>query len=338
MTTSKKKLFHFCSMQSELILNNLLNPPVLFFFLGLIAVFIKSDLEIPQPLPKLFSLYLLLSIGFKGGYELQHSGLDSNILLTLGFAVVMSVIVPFYTFFILKPKVGIHNAGAISATYGSVSAVTFITAITFLNDVQVDFGGHMVAALALMESPAIVVGVLLINLYSKNTSGTKRKGSLKDVLKEAFTNGSVVLIVGALIIGTVSSEKGAQALEPFTDDIFKGVLTIFLLDMGLLAANRIKGFKQAGGFLIAFSIIIPLINAAITMPLAVYLGIGLGDALLLTVLVASASYIAVPAAMRLAVPEANPGMYVPMSLAITFPFNIIIGIPLYYYILQWLAQ
>ncbi len=327
-------------MHSELILNNLLNPPVLFFFLGLVAVFIKSDLDIPQPLPKLFSLYLLLSIGFKGGVELQHSGFTGDVILTLGFAVLMSIVVPFYTFFILRPKVGVHNAGAISATFGSVSAVTFITAITFLNDVHVDYGGHMVAALALMESPAIVVGVLMINLFNQNSTETsaKRSSKLKTVLQEAFTNGSVILILGSLIIGTLTTEKGAQALEPFTNDIFKGVLTIFLLDMGLLAAKRIKGFKQAGGFLIAFSILIPLINAAITMPLAIYLGIGVGDALLLTVLAASASYIAVPAAMRMAVPEANPGMYVPMSLAITFPFNIIIGIPLYYYVLTWLAQ
>ena len=325
-------------MQSELILNNLLNPPVLFFFLGFVAVFIKSDLEIPQPLPKLFSLYLLLSIGFKGGYELQHSELDGNVLLTLGFAIILSVVVPFYTFFLLKAKVGVHNAGAISATYGSVSAVTFITAITFLGDVQVDYGGHMVAALALMESPAIVVGVVMINLFSGTSDSKRQKGTLKHVLKEAFTNGSVILILGALIIGAISSEKGAQALEPFTNDIFKGVLTIFLLDMGLLAANRIKGFKKAGTYLVLFSILVPLLNAALTMPLTIYLGIDLGNALLLTVLAASASYIAVPAAMRLAVPKANPGIYVPMSLAITFPFNIIIGIPLYFNILQWLAQ
>ena len=325
-------------MQSELILNNLLNPPVLFFFLGFVAVFIKSDLEIPQPLPKLFSLYLLLSIGFKGGYELQHSELDGNVLLTLGFAIILSVVVPFYTFFLLKAKVGVHNAGAISATYGSVSAVTFITAITFLGDVQVDYGGHMVAALALMESPAIVVGVVMINLFSGTNDSKRQKGTLKHVLKEAFTNGSVILILGALIIGAISSEKGAKALEPFTNDIFKGVLTIFLLDMGLLAANRIKGFKKAGTYLVLFSILVPLLNAALTMPLTIYLGIDLGNALLLTVLAASASYIAVPAAMRLAVPKANPGIYVPMSLAITFPFNIIIGIPLYFNILQWLAQ
>ena len=269
---------------------------------------------------------------------MQHSELDGNVLLTLGFAIILSVVVPFYTFFLLKAKVGVHNAGAISATYGSVSAVTFITAITFLGDVQVDYGGHMVAALALMESPAIVVGVVMINLFSGTNDSKRQKGTLKHVLKEAFTNGSVILILGALIIGAISSEKGAQALEPFTNDIFKGVLTIFLLDMGLLAANRIKGFKKAGTYLVLFSILVPLLNAALTMPLTIYLGIDLGNALLLTVLAASASYIAVPAAMRLAVPKANPGIYVPMSLAITFPFNIIIGIPLYFNILQWLAQ
>lgn len=323
-------------MNPEVILHNLLNPSVLFFFLGLIAVFIKSDLEVPQPIPKFLSLYLLLSIGVKGGVELEHSGITSNVLITLGVAVLMAFIVPCYTFFILKKKVNIYDAGAISATYGSISAVTFITATAFLKDIDVGYGGHMVAAMALMESPAIIVGVLLINLYRKDRKNGNGNGYM-GILKEALTNGSVVLILGSLLIGILAGERASTSLAPFTDHIFKGMLAFFLLDMGLLTGRRIRALRMAGTFLIAFSILIPLFNAALGILICTMLEINLGDSLLLVVLLASASYIAVPAAIRLSVPEANPGLYVPMSLAITFPFNIILGIPVYYYILNWLS-
>ena len=320
-------------MSLEIILNNLLNPAVLFFFLGLTAVFIKSDLEVPQPIPKFLSLYLLLSIGLKGGIELAHSGITMHVVTTLGIAIVMSFIIPVYTFFILKKRVNIYDAGAIAATYGSISAVTFITATAFLKDVGVSYGGHMVAAMALMESPAIIVGVLLINIYSKNGQRDMR---YKVILKEALTNGSVVLILGALIIGVFGGNKASEGLDPFINGIFKGMLAFFLLDMGLLAGKRIKALRSAGSFLIAFSLLIPILNAAVGIAVCYLFQINTGDALLLVVLLASASYIAVPAAIRLTVPEANPGLYVPMSLAITFPFNIILGIPTYYYIIEWL--
>ncbi|TRX58233.1 sodium-dependent bicarbonate transport family permease [Fulvivirga sp. M361] len=320
-------------MSSDIILNNLLNPAVLFFFLGLIAVFIKSDLEVPQPIPKFLSLYLLLSIGLKGGIELSHSGINAHVLTTLGIAVLTSFVIPVYTFFILKKRVNIYDAGAIAATYGSISAVTFITATAFLKDLDVSYGGHMVAAMALMESPAIIVGVLLINIY---TNGGQQKMGYGSILKEALTNGSVVLILGSLIIGILGGSKTATALEPFTGGIFKGMLAFFLLDMGLLAGKRIRALRSAGSFLIVFSLMIPIFNAAVGIALCTLFHINTGDALLLVVLLASASYIAVPAAIRLTVPEANPGLYVPMSLAITFPFNIIIGIPTYYYIINWL--
>ena len=323
-------------MNPDLILQNLLNPAVLFFFLGLLAVFIRSDLEIPQPIPRFLSLYLLLAIGVKGGVELSHSGISGYVVTTLGIAVLMSLIVPVYSFFILKRKVSIYDAGAIAATYGSISAVTFITATSFLRDLNVDYGGHMVAAMALMESPAIIVGVLLINLFrpDKPEEGTSYGG----ILKEALTNGSVVLILGSLLIGILGGERTASAMEPFTEDIFKGMLAFFLLDMGLLAGRRIRSLRKAGAFLIIFSILIPVINAAIGILLCTLLGINTGDSLLLVVLLASASYIAVPAAIRITVPEANPGLYVPMSLAITFPFNIILGIPVYYHILEYLQS
>ena len=319
-------------MDLNLVLNNFLNPAILFFFLGIAAVYIKSDLEIPQPLPKFLSLYLLFSIGFKGGTELSHSGWDSQVVIILVLAIVMSVIVPVYTFYILKRKINAYDAGALAATYGSISAVTFITATSFLHDLGVAYGGYMVAAMALMESPSIIVGVMLIRLYNRNGNSQ----SYREIAKEAFSNGSVVMILGSLVIGLITHESQATTLAPFTDNIFKGMLTFFLLDMGLLAGKRVKALKKTGTFLIGFSILVPIFNALVGILLCHVFNIEAGNALLLVVLFGSASYIAVPAAMRLSVPEANPGLYVPLSLAITFPFNIIIGIPTYYYLITLL--
>lgn len=316
-------------MDVSLVMSNVLSPPVLFFFLGMLAVFLKSDLEIPQPLPKLFSLYLLFAIGFKGGNELVKSGVSQEVVLTLLAAVMMACVVPIYTFFILKLKLDLYNAAAIAATYGSISAVTFITASSFLTEQGIDFSGYMVAALALMESPAIIVGLLLVKIFAID----KQDGdfSWSEVLQEAFLNSSVFLLVGSLIIGALSGEKGWKVEEPFTQGIFYGVLTFFLLDMGLVAAGRIKDLGKTGTFLISFSILIPLVNAAIGILLAKAIGMPQGNALLFSVLCASASYIAVPAAMRMTLPEANPSLYVTAALALTFPFNIIVGIPLYLY-------
>jgi uncharacterized protein len=320
-------------MDGSLILFNILNPPVLFFFLGMLAVFFKSDLEIPQPLPKLFSLYLLMAIGFKGGYELAESGINNQIALTLIASVVMACIVPVYTFFILKIKLDSANAAAIAAAYGSISAVTFITAGSFLEKLHISYGGHMVAALALMESPAIVVGLILVRVF-KTKKDKEEATSWAKVLHEAFLNGSVFLLVGSLIVGILTGEKGWEKLEPFTQDIFYGALTFFLLDMGLVAAKRIRELSKTGSFLIGFSVFIPVINAIIGILIAKVFGFEQGNALLFAVLCASASYIAVPAAMRMTVPEANPSLYVSMALALTFPFNIIVGIPLYLEIIK----
>lgn len=315
-------------MNSSLVLSNILNPPVLFFFLGMVAVWLRSDLEIPQPLPKLFSLYLLLSIGFKGGHEIHESGLNTETTLTLLAAILMAAIVPFYSFFILKLKLDIYNAAAIAATYGSISAVTFVTASSFLNKLGIDFGGHMVAALALMESPAIIVGLLLIRLFSDRDK-EENEFSWGEVLGEAFLNGSVLLLVGSLLIGLVTGESGWKKLAPFTESMFYGALTFFLLDMGLVAARKIQDLKKGGSFLIGFSIAMPIFNALVGILVAKLIGMSVGNALLFSVLCASASYIAVPAAMRMTVPEANPSLYISMALALTFPFNIIVGIPVY---------
>jgi uncharacterized protein len=312
-------------MGIESILSNALNPPVLFFFLGMAAVLLKSDLEIPQPLPKLFSLYLLIVIGFKGGVELHHGGLGPDVVKTFFASIIAAIVVPFGSFWVLRLKMDVYNSAAIAAAYGSVSAVTFVTASAFLQQLAIPFSGYMVASLALMESPAIIAGVILVRLFAK----TDEKVSWSEILREAFLNGSVFLLVGSLLIGLVSSEVGVKSLEPFTKGIFYGALCFFLLDMGLVAARRIRDISKAGTFLVAFGILTPIVNATIGILVARLIGMPEGNALLFAVLCASASYIAVPAAMRMSIPEANPSIYVSMALAITFPFNIIVGIPLY---------
>jgi uncharacterized protein len=317
-------------MDLSLVISNFLNPPILFFFLGVTSVLVKSDLEIPAPIPKLFSLYLLLSIGFKGGVELAKSGITQSVVVTLLLAIAMSALVPVYSFFILRLKLDPYNSAAIAATYGSISAVTFITASSFLSALKIPFDGYMVAALALMESPAIIVGLILVNVFAYK-KGESSETNWSEVLQEAFLNSSVFLLVGSVLIGILTGEHGGQVLKPFTTDIFYGVLTFFLLDMGLVAARRIKDLQKTGAFLISFAILTPLLNAAIGLLLARSINMPQGDALLFTVLCASASYIAVPAAMRMTVPEANPSLYISSALAVTFPFNILIGIPLYQY-------
>jgi Predicted permease len=298
--------------------------------MGLLAVFLKSDLEIPAPIPKLFSLYLLFAIGFKGGVELSKSGFNQQVALTILAAMLMSALVPVYTFFILRIKLDSYNAAAIAATYGSISAVTFITATALLKQLGIDFDGYMVAALALMESPAIIVGLILVSVFGGGEEG-KRDIVWSEVLQESFLNSSVFLLIGSLIMGILTGEHGWEVLSPFTQDLFYGVLTFFLLDMGLVAASRIKDLQEAGVFLIGFAILIPIVNAGVGLVIAKLIGMPQGDSLLFAVLCASASYIAVPAAMRLTVPEANPSLYISTALAVTFPFNIIVGIPMYLY-------
>lgn len=323
-------------MDIDLILQNILNPPILFFFLGMLAVFLKSELSIPQPLPKLFSLYLLIAIGLHGGYELSKSGFDWYIFKALMLAVFMSVLVPIYSFFILKRKMDTYNAIAIAATFGSISAVTFITGMTYLQTIGVEYGGFMVAAMTLMESPAIVIGLVFAALFTKDAGSAAEgeKTDWKEILREAFLNPSVFLLVGALIIGIVTGQKGWTSMEPLFGALFKGFLAFFLLDMGLVAARKIHELKKVGFFLIAFAIIMPVVNASVAAGLGFFFELSKGDAFLLALLSASASYIAVPAAMRLSVPQANPGIYLPLSLAVTFPFNISLGIPLYYFIIN----
>ena len=315
-------------MDLNLIVSNILNPPILFFFLGMIAVFVKSDLEIPVPIPKLFSLYLLFAIGFKGGVELNKSGVTQEVILAMLAAILMACVVPLYTFFILRRQLDVYNSAAIAATYGSISAVTFITANTFLFQLGIKSDGYMVAALALMESPAIIIGLILVNIFAADD---KREFSWSEVLREAFLNSSVFLLVGSLIIGMLTGERGWHDEEALIQGLFKGVLTLFLLDMGLVGTKIIKDLQKTGFFLISFAILVPIINAGLGLLVARAINLSQGNALLFCVLCASASYIAVPAAIRMTVPEANPSLYVSTALAVTFPFNIIVGIPLYMY-------
>ena len=326
-------------MQSSVVLQNLLSPPVLFFVLGIVAVLVRSDLEIPAPLPKLFSLYLLLSIGFKGGVELQHSGLSQQVLLTITAAVLMSLLVPLSSYWILRRKLDVFNAAAVAAAYGSISAGTFITAESFLETSHLHFDGFMVAALALMESPAIIVGLLLVRALAPRNGdgGEKTVGGWGAVLHEAFLNSSVLLLLGSLLIGLLSaaySPSGMAKMEPFTGGLFYGALSFFLLDMGIVAAQRLQDLRRAGTFLVGFAVLAPLAHALVGLGISRLLGLPQGDALLFMVLCASASYIAVPAAMRMSVPQANPSLYISSALGLTFPFNIVIGIPLYMALVQ----
>lgn len=316
----------------HLLADNLTNPALLFFFLGIIAVQLKSDLEIPNNSSKFISMYLILSIGFKGGQELSHSEFNAEIYYSLLFGIFLALSIPAYAYFILRRKFSVSNSGAIAAAYGSVSAVTFVTAISFLELEQIDFGGHMVAVMALMEAPSIIIGVLLISLFAKKEGTEKPK--MGYVLKHSLTNGSVLLILGSLIIGYVASDAQAEGIKPFTTDIFKGFLAVFLLDMGITSGKELSAFVKKGWFAVLFAIIIPVINGSLVAFITSTFTESEGNRLLFAILAASASYIAVPAAMRIAAPRANPSLYLPMALAVTFPFNITLGMPLYLYIAQ----
>ena len=322
-------------MDVSLILSNLLTPPILLFFLGMAATLLRSDLDIPQPVTRGLSIYLLFAIGMHGGVELARSGFQLATLLPLGAGVLASALMPMLAFAVLRRRVGVDDAAAIGATYGSISAVTFITAASFLDQLGEAYGGHMVAAMALMESPAILVGVLLARRYGTaangegNGSGADERG-FGSLLREAVLNGPVFLLFGSLLVGLVTGERGWEAVKPFAYDPFRGVLCLFLLDMGLIAARRLDALRSSGAFLGGFAVVVPLLAATAAIGAAAAMRLTVGDALLFTVLCASASYIAVPAAMRVALPKANPSLYLPMSLALTFPFNIALGIPLYY--------
>jgi hypothetical protein len=308
------------------VLQTFTSPVVLFFVLGILAAFARSDLVIPEAIAKGMSLYLMAAIGMKGGVAVSESGIDGTVLTALGLGIAASFLMPFLTYGVLKgfAKLDRLNAGAVAAHYGSVSVVTFVTAVEILEIQGKPPGGYMVAVMAAMETPAILTGLLLARGMGSGSGGQ----STGEMLHEVFFNSSVVLLLGAFAIGIISGAQGFAEVSPFFQAGFKGVLCIFLLDMGLIAARRIMDARAVTWRLAVIAIAIPLINGVIGTSAAVALGLDVGSAAALGVLCASASYIAVPAAMRLALPEADPGIYLTMSLSITFPFNILINIGL----------
>jgi hypothetical protein len=314
---------------------NVLNPAALFFALGFAAVLAKTDLEIPAPLPKLFSLYLIIAIGYTGGTKLAASGLNGTILLYIAAAMFMALAVPVAVFFVLRRILSVYDAAAMAATYGSISIVTFIVGTEFLTRNGESYGGYMVAIMSLMESPAIVAGIFLVRMFAPRRSLAAPKTTAASLLRESFLNASVFLLLGSLLIGWLTGNAHGKSLEPFMSGLFKGMVIFFLLDTGMHAGRLVGQMKSAGLPLFLFGLIAPLCSAAGGLILARALGMSPGDALLFTLLCASASYIVAPAAMRHAVPESNPGLVELLALSVTFPFNITLGIPLYWAAIRW---
>ncbi len=314
-------------------MQSILDPAILFFVFGLVAGRLRSNLEVPPQISRFLSLYLLMALGLKGGFALAKSGLTLDIAISLGCAMLLAVLVPLIGYQVLKRFLTGYDAAAVAATYGSVSAVTFITAIQYLENKGVDYGGHMAAAMALMESPAIILAVVLANSLRQSTgadpAGESGHIPLRKILHESFTDGAQLLLLGAMVIGMVTGPDGQAVMAPFSVDLFKGMLAFFLLDMGLMAARNMGELKKQSPWLLAYALLGPLVHAALALGLAWALGIAPGNGALLMVLAASASYIAVPAVLRYAIPEAKPSIYFGMSLGMTFPFNILLGIPLY---------
>lgn len=316
----------------QLAASNLLSPMVLFFALGVTAGWLKSDLALPEAISKGMSLYLMLAIGFKGGAELAASGLSGTIAVAMILAIALSFSLPVIAYGLLRAmgRLDVTNAAAIAAHYGSVSVVTFVAATGFLGNRGIPFEGYVVAMMALMETPAIVTGLLLARRASSSDSAGPRAPLFsKDVAREVFLSGSVVLLVGSFAIGWATGENGLTTMAPAIVDPFKAVIAVFLLDMGLLVGRRLPDFRAVGWRVMAFGLYMPVIGGTIGLLAAHAIGLSTGGVTLVAVLAASASYIVVPAAMRMALPRANPAVYVTLSLAVTFPFNLIVGIPLY---------
>lgn len=351
-------------------MQSLLDPAILFFALGVFAGLVRSNLEMPAAISKFLSIYLLMALGLKGGFALAASGLTPSVASSLGLAVLLAVVVPLVGYALLRRVLSGFNAAAVAATYGSVSAVTFVTATQYLESQHIAYGGYMAAAMALMESPAIILAVMLANamrqrqsvavttsstllrvqpvvamasaggpsLDGGSTGGAPGKPgphlSVGKILHESFTDGTQLLLLGAMVIGMVTGDAGKAAMQPFSGDLFKGMLCLFLLDMGLSTARNLPAVRKQSPWLLAYAVLGPLTHASLALALAWLLQVPTGDAVLLMVLAASASYIAVPAVVRYAIPEADPSLYVSLSLGVTFPLNILVGIPLYTQVVQ----
>ncbi len=315
---------------------NLLSPAILFFALGVLAGAIKSDLSVPESISRYLSLYLMMAIGFKGGAALAGTdSLSITLLLVLVAGVAMSFLQPFAAFGLLKLTTPLDapTQAAIAGHYGSVSIVTFVTAIAFLQQANVPYETYIVAVLALMEAPAILSALFIAHRAAPQALGSgPRPGA--QLAREILTNGAIVLLFGSFVIGMLSGPSGLAKVEGFLVTPFQGILALFLLDMGLVVARQLHHMRAFSLPLVAFGLYAPVLGASAGLAIAALIGLDAGTGALFMVLCGSASYIAVPAAMRLALPEAKAAIYLPLSLAITFPFNISLGIPLY----LWAAQ
>ena len=309
-------------MSFDLLLENLLSPPVLFFALGALAAAVRSDLVLPEHVTRFLGQLLLVVIGLSGGKAVAAGGISGEILAAGAVALVSGVLLPLVFYPILKRFLKREDSAAVAATFGSCSAVTFMTAIAFLEARGNAYSGAMTAVLALLEAPAIVVGISLAR-------GLKSADRAK-VLHESALNGAVLLLLGSMLIGGLIRGPSAGQFMDFISESKLPLLSLFMLDMGLLAAGKAGGLLEAGWRLVVFALLAPVVLWFVGMGASSVIGLGVGDALLLTMLIASASYIAVPAALRISVPEANPGIYVPPALALVFPVNVAFGIPLVY--------
>lgn len=324
----------------QLAVSNLLSPIVLFFSLGGVAAVLRSDLAIPEAVGKALSLYLMMAIGFKGGVELSANGAAGTVGAALTLALVLSLALPVVAFALLRSltRLDTWNAAAIAAHYGSVSIVTFVAATGYLQSRGIAYEGYVVAMLAVMETPAIVTGLLLARRAVRGAREAVAPLVSSEVAREVFLSGSVVLLAGSFVIGLTTGERGMAVMAPVVVDPFAGLLAVFLLDMGLLVGRRLREFGSVGWAVIAFGVYMPLLGAGVGLAAAYGLGLSEGGMTLVSVLAGSASYIVVPAAMRLSLPQANPTLYVTLSLAVTFPFNLVVGIPLYHAAAQSIAR
>ncbi len=349
-------------------MNNLLDPAVLFFVFGVLAGCLRSNLSLPEQTTRFLSLYLLMSVGLKGGFALARSGGGADVLTALGAAIALALLVPLLGWLLLRNWLPALDAAAVAATYGSVSATTFIAATQYLQQADVPYGGHMAVALVLMESPAAIMAVGLAAWVRSHQAGVQRASvgaatgraggtavlgwpgpavpssvppddaplRVGAVLRHALTDGAHLLLVGSLAIGLITGEPGHAMMEPFSGALFKGMLALFLMDMGLTVARQWSSLRDVPHRMLAYAVAAPLVQAGVAIALARLLGMARGDATLLAVLAGSSSYIVVPAVLRHAIPEARPGLYLGMSLGLTFVFNILIGIPLYAGAVAWL--
>lgn len=316
--------------------DNFLSPPVLFFVLGIVAGLLKSDLDVPDQISSYLAIYLMMAIGFKGGAAIAVTpSFDIQMGVTIFAGIATGFTQPFLGYLFLRwtTKLDSPTAAAVAAHYGSISMVTFVTAVSFLEINEIAYAAYIVAVLALMEAPAILTGLFIAHRAEPKTKHTKKESRLA---REIFTNGSILLLTGSFLIGWASGIEGMEKMKGFLVDPFHGLIAFFLLDMGLLVSKQLHQIREFTWPLFFFGLYMPLIGATVGMTMSYVIGLDVGTGLLFTVLVASASYIAVTAAMRLALPEAKAAIYLPMSLAITFPFNITLGIPLYYAVAQYL--